>query len=139
MAGFVLDCSIAVSWCFEDEATPALDALLDRVQTEGALVPPLWTLELGNVLLGAARRHRLPREAMHERISLLDMLPIETDAAGVGPVWRGNVLALADIEGMTFYDAVYLELAIRRGLPLASADQALRQAGARRGVALAPA
>ena len=138
MTRLVLDCSVAVAWCFEDEASPALDALLDRVQADGAIVPPLWTLEVANVLLGAARRLRLTRETMHERLTLLDMLPVETDGQGNGPVWRSTVLALADTETLTMYDATYLELAIRRGLVLATSDKALRRAATRRGVTVAP-
>jgi predicted nucleic acid-binding protein len=135
----VLDCSVAVAWCFEDEATPVLDALLDRVQTEGAVVPPLWTLEVANVLLMAARGGRIAHEAIPERLGLLDMLGIETDSQGTGPVWRSTVLTLAQTEMLTFCDAIYLELAIRRGLPLASSDKALRRAAAQRGVTVAPA
>ena len=138
MPRLVLDCSIAVAWCFQDEATPALDALLDRVQTEGAVVPPLWTLEVANVLVMAARRARVARETIHERLALLDMLAIETDSQGTGAVWRSTVLTLAQTEVLSFYDAVYLELAIRRGLPLASSDKTLRRAAAQRGVAIVP-
>jgi predicted nucleic acid-binding protein len=139
VARLVLDCSVAVAWCFEDEATEALDALLDRVQTDGAVVPSWWMLEVANVLLMAARRGRIAREAVQERLALLDMLAIETDVEGVGPVWRSTVLTLAQTEMLTFYDAVYLELAIRRGLPLASSDKALRRAATQRGVAVVPA
>ncbi len=139
MARLVLDCSVAVAWCFEDEATPALDALLDRAQTEGAVVPSLWMLEVANVLLMAARRGRIVREAVQERLALLDMLTIETDTQAVGPVWRSTVLSLAQTEALTFYDAVYLELAIRRGMSLASSDKALRRAATQRGVAILPA
>jgi predicted nucleic acid-binding protein len=138
MARIVLDCSVAVAWCFEDEATPALDALLDRVQIEGAVVPSWWMLEVANVLLMAARRGRIAREAIQERLAVLDMLAIETDSQGAGAVWRSTVLTLAQTEMLTFYDAVYLELAIRRGLALASSDKALRRAAAQRGVAILP-
>lgn len=139
MALLVLDCSVAVAWCFEDEATEALDALLDRVQADGAVVPSWWMLEVANVLLMATRRGRVAREAVQERLALLDMLAIETDVDDVGPVWRSTVLTLAQTEMLTFYDAVYLELAIRRGLPLASSDKALRRAAVQRGVAVGPA
>lgn len=139
MPPLVLDCSVAVAWCFADEATPALDAVLDQVQAEGAIVPPLWTIEIGNVLLGAVRRNRLTRTAMHARLGLLDMLPIETDAEGTGRVWRSTVLALADTEGLTFYDAIYLELAIRHGATLATGDSALRRAATQRAVPVLPA
>ena len=135
----MLDCSVAVAWCFEDEATADLDALLDRVQLEGAVVPSLWTWEVANVLLHACRRGRIDRDAMRERLALLDMLSIETDDMASGTVWRTGVLTLADTEALTFYDAIYLELAIRRGLPLATSDAALRRAAHRRGVVVAPA
>ena len=138
MAGFVLDCSVAVAWCFEDETSPDLDALLDRVLNEGAVVPPLWTSEASNVLLMAHRRGRISKETIHERLALLDMLPIETDEVAGGAVWRSSVLTLADTETLTFYDAIYLELAIRRGLPLASNDMPLREAAQRRGVVIVP-
>jgi predicted nucleic acid-binding protein len=139
VAGFVLDCSVAVAWCFEDEATAELDALLDRVQQHGAVVPLLWMSEASNVLLMAQRRGRIERETMQERLALLDMLPIETDDNASGTVWRSSVVTLADVEALTFYDAIYLELAIRRGLPLASSDAALRRAARRRGVVVLPA
>ena len=115
-----------------------VDSLLDRVQREGAVVPPLWISEAANVLLSAQRRGRIDRETMQERLALLDMLPIETDNMASGAVWRSSVLTLADAEALTFYDATYLELAIRRGLPLASSDAALRRAASRRGVAVVP-
>ena len=134
----VVDCSVAVAWCFEDECTPGLDALLDQVQRDGALVPTLWIAETSNVLLLACRRGRIRKEAVHERLSLLDMLPIAIDDDAVGPVWRSSVLTLADAEGLTFYDAVYLELSIRRGLPLATKDAALRGAAGQRGVPVLP-
>lgn len=139
MTGLVLDCSVAVAWCFEDEATVDLDALLDRVQHEGAAVPSLWTSEVANVLLLACRRGRIDRETVQERLALLDMLPIETDGMASGAVWRSGVLTLADAEMLTFYDAIYVELAIRQKLPLASSDAALRRAARHRGVIVAPA
>ena len=95
--------------------------------------------EASNVLLMAQRRGRIDRETMQERLGLLDMLPIETDDTVSGTVWRSSVLTLADVEALTFYDAIYLELAIRRGLPLASSDAALRRAARRRGVVVLPA
>lgn len=134
----VLDCSVAVAWCFDDEASPPLDALLDRVQRDGAVVPPLWTIEITNVLVHASRNGRIAPQAVQERLGLFDMLRIETDAAGTGAGWRGTVLALATAETLTAYDATYLELAIRRGLPLATSDKALRRAATRHGVAVLP-
>jgi predicted nucleic acid-binding protein len=94
--------------------------------------------EASNTLLMAQRRGRIDRETMQERLALLDMLPIETDDAVCGTVWRSSVLTLADVEALSFYDAIYLELAIRRGLPLASSDAALCRAARRRGVVVLP-
>ena len=97
MTGFVLDYSVAVAWCFEDEAKPEPDTLLDRVQHEGAIVPPFWVPEVSNVLLMAHRRGRVDKETMQERMALLDMLPIAADEMAAGAVWRGSVLTLADV------------------------------------------
>ena len=134
----VLDCSIAVAWCFADEASKALDALLDRVRAEGAIVPPLWTLEVANVLTQAAKRGRLAPDGVRTRLHLLDMLPIATDENAAGRVWRDNLLTLAQATGLTVYDATYLELALRLGLPLATSDKALRAAARKHAVPVLP-
>jgi predicted nucleic acid-binding protein len=137
MSGFVLDCSIAVSWCFEDEASPATDALLERVRDEGALIPALWHLELGNVLLQAERRGRIEPSDVGLRLDLLMTLPILTDDGGTARALR-EVLTLARAEKLTTYDAAYLELAMRQGLPLATKDHLLIQAAHRVNVATLP-
>jgi len=137
MTGFVLDCSIAVSWCFEDEASEVCDALLERVRDEGALVPSLWHLELGNVMIQAERRGRVMSADVTTRLELIGDLPIVTD--GETPLRAlHEILALARAENLTTYDAAYLELAIRRGLPLATNDKRLRSAGKNRGVQIIP-
>lgn len=79
MSGVVLDCSVALSWCFEDEAAEETDALLERVRDEGAVVPALWHLELGNILLQAERRGRIHAADVTTRLALLGDLPILTD------------------------------------------------------------
>lgn len=138
MSGFVLDCSVAVAWCIEDEAAAETDALLERAASEGALAPGLWPLELANVLLQAVRRRRLEVADAMARLELLRALPIRIDEATAERAWR-ETLALARSEGLTAYDAAYLELAMRAGLPLASRDRELRQAAGCNGVALLPA
>ena len=120
----VLDCSVAVAWCIDDEAAPETDALLDRVRDEGAVVPMLWHLELANVLLQAERRGRLSVRDVVARLALLDALPIATDDEAPGRV-RDGVLALARADRLTAYDAAYLELALRTGADLATKDAAL--------------
>ena len=137
MSGLALDCSIAVTWCFEDEASPETDALLERVRDEGALVPVLWHLEIGNLLLQAERRGRMASADAGLRLQLLGALPIATDDETSARAWR-EVLALAREQGLTTYDAAYLELATRRGLPLATKDRVLRDAARRVGVQLLP-
>jgi len=133
----VLDCSVAVSWCFEDEASPVTDAILERVRDDGALVPALWHLELGNVLIQAERRKRLTTADTATRIELITNLPIATDDETPARALL-EVLSLARAEGLTTYDAAYLELALRRGLPLATRDRALVEAARRRRVAALP-
>ncbi|SUS07452.1 conserved hypothetical protein [Candidatus Defluviicoccus seviourii] len=137
MSGLVLDCSVAVSWCFEDEATPETDAILERVRDEGAIVPALWHLELGNVLIQAERRGRLAAADTTQRLELISALPISADDDSPDRALR-VVLTLARAQGLTTYDAAYLELAMRKGLPLASKDKALLEAAERCGVARLP-
>jgi predicted nucleic acid-binding protein len=134
---FILDCSIAMAWCFEDEASPAGDALLERLVTGSAVVPPLWYWEVANVLNVAARRGRLTGQDVAARLALLGALAIVADDDATARAWRETLL-LAEAETLTVYDAAYLELALRRNLPLASHDRALRSAAARRGVAVLP-
>jgi predicted nucleic acid-binding protein len=134
---FVLDCSIAVTWCFADEASPATDALLDQMQEQGAIVPALWHLEVGNVLVQAERRGRIAAGDMAARIELLRRLPITTDDETARRALR-DTLALAREHGLTTYDASYLELATRRGLPLATRDRKLQEAASRMAIELLP-
>ena len=79
MSALVIDASLALAWCFEDEATDEGDALFDRVRDEGALVPVLWPLEMCNVLLQAERRGRMTMGAVSSRLELMARLPITTD------------------------------------------------------------
>lgn len=137
MSGFVLDCSIAVAWCFEDEASDACDVLLEQVRDEGALVPSLWHLEIANVMIQAERRGRIMTADVSLRLELLGDLPIVTDDETPSRALH-EILALARAENLTSYDAAYLELAMRRGLPLATNDKRLRNAGAHTGVKIIP-
>lgn len=128
---------MALAWCFEDVASPATDAVLDRVKDEGAIVPSLWHLELGNILLLAERRGRTIQGGIVARLALMGQLPITIDAETTGRAWR-EILTLARAEHLTTYDAAYLELAVRHGLPLATKDEALLGAARRIGVAVVP-
>ena len=132
---FVLDCSVTMAWCFEDERTAATDALLARVVDAGAVAPFLWPLEVTNVLLSAVRRKRIPPDAVNQVAQRIAALPVVIDKDGAELVW-GNTLQLADRYALTSYDACYLELAQRKALPLATLDTALRKAATVAGVPL---
>ncbi|HLH49577.1 MAG TPA: type II toxin-antitoxin system VapC family toxin [Roseiarcus sp.] len=128
----VLDASLALTWFFEDEATPETDRLLDRVSHEGAVVPALWRLELGNVLLQAERRGRISAANVERGLALVGGLPISVDPETISRAWR-DTLALARTERLTVYDASYLELAIRRRIPLLTLGEELAAAIRRQG------
>ena len=127
MSVFVLDCSVAAAWLFEDEATAETDALLDQLANGAALVPLHWRLELGNVLVQAERRGRITPAQVAASVEFVNRLPIEVDAETDTRSFR-EVLALARSTNLTTYDAAYLELALRRGLSLATQDRALVRA-----------
>ena len=131
----VLDPSLALSWYFEDERTPAADALLDRVADQGATVPGLWRLEIVNGLRTAIRRKRIDMVFRDRAIAQLARLPITVDPDTDHYAWT-TTLQLADRFGLTPYDAAYLELAQRRTLPLATLDESLRAAAPAVGVQL---
>ena len=123
----VVDASLTLGWYFEDERSAAGDAVLDRVTEEGGIVPALWRYEVANGLQMAVRRKRIDTTYRNASLAELGLLPITVDRAGDDLVWT-TTLALADRFSLTVYDAAYLELAHRRGLPLATGDRALRRA-----------
>ena len=129
MTGFVLDASVALAWCFGDESTPAAWALLDRLRAAPGHVPALWPLEIGNILLGAEKRRRITPARAAEFLGILGELDIRIDPDTPGRAFR-DVLPLARAQHLTTYDAAYLELAMRLGLPLATKDTALVRAAA---------
>jgi predicted nucleic acid-binding protein len=132
---FVLDSSVALTWCFEDEATAAADALLSRVTRSGAHAPSLWPLEVLNVMLMAQRRGRMAEAARRDRILFLGKLPITLDTETAAQAW-GATNRLAERHRLTLYDATYLELAQRLNLPLATLDAELREAARGERIAL---
>ncbi len=129
----VLDNSIALTWCFEDERTPATQALLRRVARTGALAPALFPIEAMNALVVAERRNRIDAAKRAVYASFLRRLPIALDTDTTSQVWDATA-ALAVQFRLTVYDATYLELAQRRRLPLATLDRPLRTAAAALGI-----
>jgi predicted nucleic acid-binding protein len=124
---FVLDSSVALSWVLPDEGNPYADELLERLISEGAVVPPIWPLEIGNVLLVALRRGRIRQEEFETMVERLARLPIEIDIEATDHALAGVLLLAAQL-GLTTYDAAYIDLAQRRNLPLATFDNRLRNA-----------
>ncbi len=132
---FVLDSSVSLAWCFEDERTDAADVLLERVVNEGAVAPSLWPLEVLNALAMAERRNRIDAEQRQRLTGFLRDLPVAIDNETASQSWAVTS-QLAARHRLTLYDTAYLELALRLGLPLATLDQELRAAGAALGVTL---
>jgi predicted nucleic acid-binding protein len=128
---YVLDASVTLAWCFEDEATPGTDGLLERLAEDAAITPSLWELEVVNVLLLAERRGRITESQATRFVALLTQLPIHVDPAGAD---MEGVLAAGRHHGLTAYDAAYLVLAEREGIPLATLDTRLRDAARAAGV-----
>jgi predicted nucleic acid-binding protein len=120
----------------EDERTAPAARVLERLREEEGFVPPLWLLELTNGLAAAERRGRLTRADSTRFLHLVEGLPIQVDPA-VGYALAADVLDLARDYALSAYDAAYLELALRLGLPLATLDAHLREAAGRAGVAAA--
>ena len=124
---------MTIAWLFEDETTADARAVLLKVVRDGGAVPSLWRLEVANALQLAVRRNRCDEDFLRQAIAYLEQLPIEDDAETNRFAWH-TTLDLARAEGLTAYDAAYLELAMRRKLPLATGDKALIAAGKRHGL-----
>ena len=125
-ASFVLDCSMAMAWLFHDEATPKTSALLNRLATETTLVPAWWFIEVTNVLAIAERRGCITPAQSDAFIADLGKLAFERDDEAPGRAFA-HLLPLCRSHRLTSYDAAYVDLAIRRRLPLATLDDDLRK------------
>ena len=123
----VLDGSVALAWLFADEKSGYADAIAVRAAELEFVVPVLWRLEIANVLVIGERRGRSTPDDTARWTSFLAALPFVVDDETAERAWT-DVLALARAQRLTAYDAVYLELALRRGLPLATLDEQLQRA-----------
>ena len=135
MTGLVIDASAVLAWCFEDEGGPEADLLIEQVAAEGAAVPGLWPLEIANGLVMGERRGRIKPAESAAFVAMIEELPIVTDHA-TGARALHETMSLAREHKLTAYDAAYLELAMRLGVPLATGDRKLRTAAQRVGVGL---
>ena len=125
MASVVLDCSVTVAWFFEDEFSRYSERVRQSLSLEGAVAvtPVIWSAEVTNVLFQAERRKRIEPEKVTQALGILARMPIDTDLLPIGSMLQ--VLHLCRTHGLTAYDALYLELALRRNIPLASQDKLL--------------
>jgi predicted nucleic acid-binding protein len=128
--GFIADSSVGVAWAVHSQASEATDGLLEQL-TAGAplVVPGLWAFEVANSLLVLQRRKRILAEDRARALRALAQLPLVVDDEGPR-LALGRISDLATEHGLWVYDAAYLELAVRRKLPLASRDDALCHAAA---------
>jgi predicted nucleic acid-binding protein len=133
--GFVLDCSVTLCWYFQDEANDYADEVQDQLAHTRAIVPVIWPLEVANALLMGERRKRSTEAQATTWTQHLATMPISVESLTTAQAW-GSVLAIARAYSTSSYDAAYLELAIRRGLPLATVDDRLKAAAAKAGVKL---
>ena len=137
MSRFVLDASVTLGWCFDNQATDYSEAILDRLAAgEEVSVPFIWPLEVANVLLNAERRKTLNFSQVTGFLEELNDWPIHVDTLGVERAYQ-QILSMARQHHLSAYDASYLELAVREGLPLATLDNDLRKAATAVGVKIA--
>ena len=137
-AGFVLDASVAISWCFPDDPTENTSysrTILEHFEQADAIVPEIWPFEIANgIFVAYSKRKRILESNIYEYIRLLESLPIRV----LRREWLGNIglESLARKHNLAAYDVAYLDLAIREGLPLATSDQGLKKAALSEGVTL---
>jgi predicted nucleic acid-binding protein len=131
----VLDSSATMARLWEDETTSAIRQLFELIRDHGAWVPSLWRLEVANALEMDLRRGRHPPEFRDGAFADLALFPIQVDPETDRHAW-GTTARLAARHRLTVYDAAYLELAVRRKIPLATLDRELRAAATAEGVRL---
>jgi len=129
---FVMDASLTASWHFEDEQSPATESILESLEHDSAYAPLIWWFEIRNVITLGERKRRATHEQTAEFVAFLLQLPIGLDSLPD----NDRVMTLARRHQLTFYDAAYLELAQREGIPLATFDKELVTAARAEGVPL---
>ena len=132
---FVIDASVALAWCFDDDASGSADDALGRLENDEAIAPAIWPLEVANGLRTAERRGRLDLADLPRVRHLLLSLPVQVEAVDLR-LALGEVTEIARSLELTAYDAAYLALAARRGLALATVDDRLTRAAVASGVPL---
>ena len=138
MDAFVVDASMAIAWVHPAQGTDESDAWLDRVVAGAELVvPALWPLEVCNALLVLQRRRKLTAAERARALRALESIPVRLDHDASGSAFT-TLSDIASRESLSVFDASYLDVAVRRGLPLGCTDGPLRSAAARNGVPVTP-
>ncbi len=135
MNRLVIDNSVVMSWFFDDETTDYTQMVLEKLASHFAIVPAIWPLEVANVLLMGQRRGRCSEADASRFIVLLEALPIRIDGR-TAELAMHEALQLAREHRLSAYDAAYLELAMREGIPIATQDKALLAAATTAGVTI---
>jgi predicted nucleic acid-binding protein len=130
---FVIDNSVVMSWCFEDEVNPYADTVLESLRDGEAFVPGIWPLELGNVLLVAERKKRIGEASAVRFLELVIGLPLTVEQEAPQRT-LAEIVSLARKLKLSTYDASYLDLAMRLGLPMSTLDVSIRKAAKRLGI-----
>ncbi len=137
MTEIVIDASVALAWCFPDEASNYADAVLVALEGRRMLVPAVWPLEITNAVIVAERRKRISPPEVRRFVELPEGLTIHEDSLPVvGSI--SNILPLAREYGLSAYDTAYLDVAIRHRAPLATLDAGLAKASRKAGFELLP-
>ena len=131
--GIVIDASVALAWCFPDEASDYADAVLVALEGQTAMVPAIWPVEIANALMIGERRKRIRQPEVRRFIELLKGLSILEDGQPLADT-VSNILPLAREYDLSAYDAAYLNVAVRHGAPLATLDAALQKASRASGI-----
>ena len=135
MTGIVVDASVALAWCFPDEASEYADGVLVALEGRTVIVPAVWALEIANAVLVAERRKRVKQQEVRRFVELLGGLTILEHSQTAAETVK-NVLPLARAYSLSAHDAAYLDVAVRRGAPLATQDRTLRKAARSEGLAI---
>jgi predicted nucleic acid-binding protein len=135
LKGIVVDASVALAWCFPDEHSEYADDVLDALEGQTVVLPSVWALEVANAVLVAERRKRIGKADIVRFVALLGNLSISEMSVPVGGILE-TVIPLAREHGLSAYDAAYLDVAVRTGLTLATADGQLEGAARKAGVVI---
>lgn len=133
MTSVVIDASVALAWCFQDEASHYADDVLVALEGHAMLIPALWPIEITNALLVAERRKRVKESAIRRFVELLEGLTIVMASQSITES-VSNILPLAREYSLSAYDATYLHVALRHTAPLATLDNSLQKAGRKAGI-----